>query len=360
MSLSGVLLFGIVIRSETREPIAFIIDSIAFGCQSERRHNPLERIGGPITEYRASTAEEFWEVLSPQKYLFTPQSKPIFRGQANAAWKLEPSILRKGQHPIYSQLYRPNIVQRDGSEFQIYAEIGSLEMFANYCDSAGLMIPRDSTELRMKLFNYRDATGKFILPQQELWPSSDYFDIMALAQHHGLPTRLLDWSRSAYKAAYFAALGQLEDDSKQIDGRLAIWALDTISTLENIEIITTPGSNNANVAAQSGLFTLLRQKYKMGGPFEGEHCLDDHILSLKSDALLKVTLPLAEAPKIIDLCGRFGITMATLKPDFYGAAHATRIRLKWQSLAERADGAEFADKRGIQIESLPAYISPKT
>jgi len=324
---------------------------------TDGRNNLLKRIDGPIIEYGATTAEEFWDILSPRKHLFGPQNKPIFRGQANNEWKLEPSILRKDAHPIYSELYRPDT---ESSEYRILAEIGSLEMFAENCDSVGLIIPRDSTELRMKLFDYRNATGKFILPQQEPWPSSDYFDIMALAQHHGLPTRLLDWSRSAYKAAYFAALGPVESGNRNANGTLAVWALDTAAPLEdmNIKIVKTPGSNNANVAAQSGLFTLLRQKYKIGVPFEGEHCLDDHIRSLESDALVKITLPLTEATKIIDLCEKHGITMATLKPDFYGAAQATRIRLKWQSMSERTDGADWADSSGIRTETHPAYVGP--
>ncbi|HEY5328301.1 MAG TPA: hypothetical protein VIJ79_00310 [Acidobacteriaceae bacterium] len=47
-----------------------------------------------IKEYRASTVEEFWELPSPQRYLLNPHNRPIFRGQADARWKLTPSILR--------------------------------------------------------------------------------------------------------------------------------------------------------------------------------------------------------------------------------------------------------------------------
>lgn len=57
----------------------------------------------------------------------------------------------------------------------------------------------------------------------ETTSSSNFWEVLALAQHHGLPTRLLDWSVSPYVAAHFAT-ESFADYGKDA----AIWCLDCV------------------------------------------------------------------------------------------------------------------------------------
>ncbi len=148
-------------------------------------------------------------------------------------------------------------------------------------------------------------------------------------------------------AAYFAASGALRDDKPQ-NGRLAVWAFDPENiriSLKKIQVIPVPGSNNANIAAQSGLFTLLTQEYTRGQPFQGSQYLDEYVADCGSQDLAKVTVPMTEAPKIIDLCERHGVTAATLYPDFYGAAKATLDSLACWAKSEWTDGKDIQAQR---------------
>jgi hypothetical protein len=161
----------------------------------------------------------------------------------------------------------------------------------------------------------------------------------------------LDWSRRSYVAAYFAAADALENVSGR---RFAVWALDAeqmTSTLPNLTMIRVPGGNNANVAAQAGLFTLLRQPYSRGRGFDGPESVCDYACSVGSFGLAKVTVPNSEAAKVLDLCERYCISAATLFPDFYGAAKATLIE---QSRRRKSSWSAGND---IQVSTVPVRAS---
>jgi hypothetical protein len=103
------------------------------------------------------------------------------------------------------------------------------------------------------------------------------------------------------------ALGKRVDNSAE---RLAVWVLniEQRALFPQLKVIKVPGGNNMNLAAQAGLFTVLEQEGVRGAPFEGE--TSDLYLAGQPlpPPLLKVTLPLAEAPAASKLCTLYGVT----------------------------------------------------
>ncbi len=102
----------------------------------------------------------------------------LYRGQSNAAWDLKTNLER-------------SCLRHDGS-----------------LDNA------DDREKRLRLLfvrHYHEHSQKQIL-------HDDYLRWLALMQHHGAPTRLLDWSYSILVATYFA-IEHATDDA-------AVWSID--------------------------------------------------------------------------------------------------------------------------------------
>ncbi|WP_236191709.1 FRG domain-containing protein [Pseudomonas pharyngis] len=275
------------------------------------------------TEISFETAEELLNFVSPLNPIWNA-GQHIFRGQPDAAFKLTPSIFRRGEGSFGHG--SPRKAFADTVSRQIHYELEVISRFLDGCDRSGLLVPGYTKEIKRLLAHER---GSF-LSAHRLWPQPEMYEIMAVAQHYDVPTRLLDWTERSFVACYFAASSaNFELDSNNIP-RIAIWALDTThsNTWETISIIRTPGGTSRNQAAQSGLFTTHNVREPSFSDYYQPEALEDvqeiYGISNTASSLLKITLPLFEAPTLLMLCSKLGVDGSTLFPGYHGVAKSVR------------------------------------
>jgi len=138
-----------------------------------------------VTECTAiSTWEEFEEWVSPFK------DQGCFRGQGDATWSLITTLERK--------VWKRWIVETDSTTSEIVDKLK----------------PEENERALLREFQ-RAAHHHY--PRT---PALDQtVDWLALMQHHGAPTRMLDWTRSPYVALYFAMQSDQGTEA-------ALWAID--------------------------------------------------------------------------------------------------------------------------------------
>lgn len=184
----------------------------------------------------------------------------IFRGHGQECYKLTPSALRLEQAGLFWEIAggKPIENQWQWDSWQVNAEYNLLRSFYKLADRMGLEVPL-SPKMRSNLAaDYEFIHGAPDMFSDGIWISSDLHETAALAQHYGIPTRLLDWTYDLYVALHFGFM-----DAIGKDGNLSIWALNkeylsflrpTINRI-NVEFITPHYTGNPNLAAQQGLFT---------------------------------------------------------------------------------------------------------
>ena len=184
---------------------------------------------------------------------------------------------------------------------------------------------------------------RYSRPHLDMQRTHDDWELLVAAQHHGVPTRLLDWSYSPLVAAFFAtrpaaashdrAVWRLdwqrvhknfglpplslliEHLANQIGVKgLTPWTLFSERNAKPFACMLEPPSLDRRIAVQAATFTLTSTVGQSFDDFLGELGL--------SDALTKYVIPLDAVPRFRDQLDLVGVDERRLFPDLDGVAAA--------------------------------------
>jgi hypothetical protein len=231
----------------------------------------------------ASKLHEFFRGFRPH-----PPSGWWFRGQANAAWKLIPKA---------------------GRDTHFLPDNRDLGRFNHWRKSAVAYFPS--------------------------LPVNDW-ECLALAQHHGLATRLLDWTFNPLVATYFACA-----ESPDTDG--AVYLYDPELFVRDTELKLDADADGVGFIPRAIAPRLLNQKaaFTVHGPPNREITVKPHFYFKDYSNLACLIIKKHCKAELIQMLDDYGVNNVTLFPDLDGLS----LHVNWETSVMISDRISRQNKK---------------
>ena len=298
---------------------------------------------------RCESAEEFLQELDETHERWGTGSFWVYRGQNDATWELMPSLFRDWQEGT-----------RASYEFEL------IRLFVQNANFANLPIPSNTLGYASRV---KEKAG--ILTQLAI---HDFFDdafvydfthvVFAIAQHSGVPTRLLDFTHDPLVAAFFAsepmnlyhnlklsadwkktyftdilfayqrsipeAIEKLDEylhfvgrAEASVPDSIAVWAVRTHDLHSNttLRVLDHPYTEILNLNSQKGIFICNTDRYELRG--EPWRSFDSELAKLiETSGVFKITLPFARWKDLRSLLVKKRYFTEVLSPSYQLVASA--------------------------------------